>query len=197
MTKDEVLARIASTAPKAVKVETKLSGEWFMVRPNGARRWVLLDLQAKLAKSGQFRIPPAAVVATAVCDESGAALFAVYDAGYASFSEMEFSAREDRFELPDGNWALALNGVKNPGRLEWPKDRPWAPIVERVAGKDGVDRYKHADGSWSWTQPQWRKDLNRMDSVTVLANPTPTLPMLPEEAAANTPPPAGSPDKKP
>ena len=105
--------------------------------------------------------------------------------------------REDRFELPDGNWALALNGVKNPGRLEWPKDRPWAPIVERVAGKDGVDRYKHADGSWSWTQPQWRKDLNRMDSVTVLANPTPTLPMLPEEAAANTPPPAGSPDKKP
>lgn len=106
MTKDEVLARIASTAPKAVKVETKLSGEWFMVRPNGARRWVLLDLQAKLAKSGQFRIPPAAVVATAVCDESGAALFADYDAAYAAFSEMEFSALEELYEQ-----ALEITGL--------------------------------------------------------------------------------------
>lgn len=94
--------------------------------------------------------------------------------------------REDRFELPDGSWALALNGVKNAGKLEWPRDRPYAPIVERVLQKDGIERYKHADGSFSWTQSQYRNDLGRMDSVTVLANPTQALPMLPDEIEANT-----------
>ncbi len=92
--------------------------------------------------------------------------------------------REDRFELPDGSWVLALNGVKNAARLEWPKDRPYAPIVARVLQRDGTERYKHADGSWSWTQPQWRADLNRMDSVTVLGNPQEALPMAPDEAEA-------------
>jgi hypothetical protein len=106
MTKDEVLARIAQTAPKAVKVETKLSGDWHMVRPNGARRWVLLDLQAKLAKGGQFRIPPAAVVATAVCDEAGAALFGSYDEAYDAFSQMEFAALEELYEQ-----ALEITGL--------------------------------------------------------------------------------------
>lgn len=97
--------------------------------------------------------------------------------------------KELRLQLPDGTWALALNGVTNPGPLNWPNDRPWAPIVERRVRQDGTEAYVHADGSWSWTQLQYRKDLGRMDSVTVLANPTDPLPIDPAEAALNTPKP--------
>lgn len=94
--------------------------------------------------------------------------------------------REDRLQMPDGTWAMALNGVKNPGPLNWPRDIPYAPIVERRMGKDGLERYRHADGSWSWTQLQYRQDLGRMDSVTLLANPTATLPME-DLSSPNTP----------
>ncbi|MGE0143814.1 MAG: hypothetical protein AB7I19_07870 [Planctomycetota bacterium] len=95
--------------------------------------------------------------------------------------------KELRLQLPDGTWALALNGVTNPGPLNWPNDRPWAPIVERRVRQDGTEAYVHADGSWSWTQLQYRKDLGRMDSITLLANPTDPLPIDPAEAALNTP----------
>lgn len=87
---------------------------------------------------------------------------------------------EDRFRLPDGTWARALNGAKNVVPLVWPADRPYAPIVERFVDALGFERYRHADGSECLTVPQWRPDLGRMDSNTVLFHPVESLPLEPE-----------------
>ena len=87
---------------------------------------------------------------------------------------------QDRFRLPDGTWAPALNGAKNVVPLVWPSDRPYAPIVERFVDALGFERYRHADGSECLTVPQWRPDLGRMDSNTVLFHPVESLPLEPE-----------------
>lgn len=91
---------------------------------------------------------------------------------------VEETAREDRFALPDGSWAPALNGAKNPAALDWPPDIPYAPIVKRVTDPTGQDWYVHADGSKSTTVMTWREDLGRYDAVTNLANPTAVAPRV-------------------
>lgn len=85
----------------------------------------------------------------------------------------------DRFLLPDGTWARALNNVKNAPKLDWPPWIPYSPIVERVVDARGQEWYRHADGSMSTTQMTWRTDLGRPDAVTNLANPTDPLPVAP------------------
>ncbi|MGA1523507.1 MAG: hypothetical protein ACO4CT_10085 [Planctomycetota bacterium] len=84
---------------------------------------------------------------------------------------VEETPREDRFELPDGTWAPALNNAKNAPPVDWPPDIPYAPIVKRVTDPHGQDWYVHADGSKSTTVMTWREDLGRYDAVTNLANP--------------------------
>lgn len=97
-------------------------------------------------------------------------------AAVALKAPVEEIAREDRFQLPDGSWAPALNGAKNPAPLDWPPDIPYAPIVKRVTDPLGQDWYVHADGSKSTTVMTWREDLGRYDAVTNLANPTAAAP---------------------
>jgi hypothetical protein len=87
--------------------------------------------------------------------------------------------REDRVLLPDGTWAMALNGVKNPPRMDWPSEIPYAPIVEMITDPKGQQWYKHADGSQSTMVMTWRSDLGREDAVTQVANPAPVVEQQP------------------
>lgn len=88
--------------------------------------------------------------------------------------------REDRLKLPDGTWVLALNGVKNAGPMDWPRDVPWAPIKEVITDPRGRQWFVHEDGSQSTTYMTWRQDLGRMDAVTMVANPKEPMPVFNE-----------------
>lgn len=53
--------------------------------------------------------------------------------------------------FPDGSTRPALNGVTTDLTIEWPTNRPYAPVVEVVTNNDGVAFYKHADGTFTTT----------------------------------------------
>ena len=55
---------------------------------------------------------------------------------------------EERLAMPDGRWYRLLNGARGVKTLGWPRDVPYAPIVE-IVRHDGKDWYGHADGSYS------------------------------------------------
>lgn len=83
-------------------------------------------------------------------------------------------------QLPDGDFVPALNGVRNPPRMEWPNDRPFSPIIGRVRTTE-LEWYVHADGTRSTTQMSFRTDLGRFDAVTTVANPAPLGQLPPGE----------------
>ncbi|MFO1076897.1 MAG: hypothetical protein U1E73_04125 [Planctomycetota bacterium] len=76
-------------------------------------------------------------------------------------------------ELPDGTFVPALNGATDAAPLStyW-GPFPWSPIagIERA---DGVDWYRHEDGSYSTTQMVWRSDLGTQAAMTRVAHPGP------------------------
>ncbi|MFQ5507398.1 MAG: hypothetical protein ACE5F1_21750 [Planctomycetota bacterium] len=84
---------------------------------------------------------------------------------------------------PDGTYAPALNGVDEPAPLNWPQDRPWSPIVRKTTDSSGLDWYVHADGTHTITQMTWHSQFQRMDAVTLVYNPVPTLPIHPDDLA--------------
>lgn len=83
---------------------------------------------------------------------------------------------------PDGSRMPPLNGVKVAPSLYWPPEVPFTPVVGTFVDAQGIEWYKHADGSQSTTQMVWRKDLGREDAVSRVAAPTTPLPMLLEDA---------------
>lgn len=87
--------------------------------------------------------------------------------------------REDRWLLPDNTWVRALNGAKEPAPLSaaWPDDKAWVPIVGIEKGADGIEWYRHSDGSVSTTRMIWRQDLGRMDAEVIHSHPNQTLPV--------------------
>jgi hypothetical protein len=74
--------------------------------------------------------------------------------------------------LPDGSKALTLNGATDADPLAtfW-GPFPWSPIVGVERNDQGLDWYKHADGSYSTTQMVWRQDLGRHAAMTRVAHP--------------------------
>ncbi len=56
-----------------------------------------------------------------------------------------------KFLLPDGSYALALNGVTGAKPLKWPPTKAWSPIEGKVRGPNGEEWYVHEDGSMSTT----------------------------------------------
>lgn len=76
--------------------------------------------------------------------------------------------------MPDGTEVKPLNGVTNPPKALW-GDRPYSPIVKVT--RTTIDWYQHADGSLTTTLEVWRKDLGRMDAVTMVCNPTDVAPL--------------------
>jgi|SRR5712671_1327371 len=77
--------------------------------------------------------------------------------------------------FPDGSRKPPLNGVKNPAKLAWGSE-PFSPIV-RTENHNGVDWYRHADGSYTTTQMKWRSDLGRDDAVTLCIHPKSPAPV--------------------
>jgi hypothetical protein len=71
-------------------------------------------------------------------------------------------------QLPDGTQTAPLNGITEPGRMNW-GNRPYAPIVGTVHCQ-GVDWYRHADGSLTTTVEVYRSDLGRRVPVTLVAH---------------------------
>ena len=57
----------------------------------------------------------------------------------------------------------------------WPRERPYSPIVKVEVDPHGQEWYVHEDGSKSTTVMGWRKDLGRLDAMTQVANPVPTV----------------------
>ncbi len=81
--------------------------------------------------------------------------------------------RSRQLELPDGTFVPALNGAVEPAPLAtyW-GPFPWSPNGGIESGQ-GVDWYRHADGSYSTTQMVWRRDLGREVAMTRVAHPGP------------------------
>lgn len=76
--------------------------------------------------------------------------------------------------LPDGTSVPTLNGATDaePLATYW-GPFPWSPIVGVERNDQGLDWYRHADGSYSTTQMVWRQDLGRMAAMTRVAHPAP------------------------
>jgi hypothetical protein len=88
---------------------------------------------------------------------------------------------EERLQMPDGTWVMALNGVKGARAPDWPAGVEFSPIKRIITDKEGQQWYELEDGSQLSTLMRYRADLGRMDPVTVLANPTQAAPLLNED----------------
>lgn len=84
---------------------------------------------------------------------------------------------EEMIHYPDGTYMPALNGVQRPGRLNWPPELPFSPIIGKRASSDGTEWYVHADGTCTTTMMLWRSDLGRKDAITHVARPLPAAPV--------------------
>jgi len=73
---------------------------------------------------------------------------------------------------PDGSQYPTLNGVKDPLVISWPVEIPFSPVVGQFKDEQGLEWYRHADGTRSTVQMMWRKDLGRMDTTGRVENPT-------------------------
>ena len=84
--------------------------------------------------------------------------------------------RSRELELPDGTFVAALNGAVDPAPLQqfWGSQVPWSPIVG-VERDQGVDWYRHANGSYSTTQMVWRSDLKGYAAMTRVGHPGPAV----------------------
>jgi hypothetical protein len=78
--------------------------------------------------------------------------------------------------LPDGTFVATLNGAVDAAPLQqfWGQV-PWSPIVGVERNDQGLDWYRHADGSYSTTQMVWRSDLQREVAMTRVGHPGPAV----------------------
>lgn len=83
--------------------------------------------------------------------------------------------------MPDGTYLPVLNGAVGAPAAEWPKGRPYSPVVKKVIDAAGLEWYLHADGSYTITQNQYRSDLGKTEPATLIYNPTESKPMEPGE----------------
>lgn len=92
---DDILARLKAAAPRVEPVDTSL-GRFYMQSISGERQWQLLQIQTELVALGRNSIPPALIIAVALCDESGNAL----NAGEDGLSEtMQVISRMNREQM--------------------------------------------------------------------------------------------------
>jgi len=82
----------------------------------------------------------------------------------------------DRLQLPDGTSVPSLNGAIDAAPLQdfW-GPRPYSAIMG-IEQADGIEWYRHYNGSYSTTQMVWRNDLGRHVAMTRVAHPGPTPP---------------------
>jgi len=85
--------------------------------------------------------------------------------------------RSHQLELPDGTFVAALNGATDAAPLQqfWGSQVPWSPIVGVERNDQGVDWYRHENGSYSTTQMVWRSDLKRHAAMTRVGHQGPAV----------------------
>jgi hypothetical protein len=85
-------------------------------------------------------------------------------------------------QLPDNTFVRSLDGVENPPAMEWPRGRPWSPIIgieSRTWPNLGqFDVYVHADGSRTTTlmRPVVRDGVQADEAITLIQHPMPPGP---------------------
>lgn len=95
--------------------------------------------------------------------------------------------RRNQLALPDGTFVAPLNGVERPALLPWPPYRPWSPIIGKETDPDGLQWYRHADGSSTTTRMDWHPQLARLDPVTIVLNPVAPARLLPTASPSFSP----------
>jgi len=82
------------------KIETKTRlGTIYMRQISGAERWNLLQIQAQLQGEGVRRLPPALVIAVALCKEDGSKAFEDLDAAFKLIDgKLTFAEVDEIFE---------------------------------------------------------------------------------------------------
>jgi hypothetical protein len=120
-------------------------------------------------------MPSAGAVAMAAPPAVGSA---VHRAAAADPTAIPSTPNRDLL-LPDGTTVPTLNDAVDaePLATYW-GPFPWSPIVGVERNDQGLDWYRHADGSYSTTQMVWRQDLGRHAAMTRVAHPGPTPPAV-------------------
>ncbi len=149
------------------------------------KRMTVAALAAMAAAAGYFALgdgaqpAPTATAATTAApraDEAAAAQPAVgspvHRAPAAPTPQSRPAAPSRDLLLPDGTTVPTLNGAVDaePLATYW-GPFPWSPIVGVERNDQGLDWYRHADGSYSTTQMVWRQDLGRDAAMTRVAHP--------------------------
>jgi hypothetical protein len=134
---------------------------------------------AALALAATHKYTPAVPAAAATTPDAAAAPAPVAaitaDAAASAPAARETAATAPQVTFPDGTTRPALNGVDEPTQLQWPPDRPYAPVVATV--RDGeVEWWKHADGSWSTTLRRYDTASGRWLTLTPLFQPAEVKP---------------------
>ena len=70
---DDILARLEAEATQVERIDTSF-GPFYMQGISGERNWHLLKVQEDLLKRGSTRVPPAYIVAIAICNPDGSPL---------------------------------------------------------------------------------------------------------------------------
>ena len=91
--------------------------------------------------------------------------------------------------FPDGSTRPALNGVTVALEIPWPSDRPWSPVAEQVH-HNGVDWFRHVDGSFSTTIVRKEEVSGRTVQMPLCFTPAPAVgtPSMRQPAGSNVPP---------
>ena len=82
---------------------------------------------------------------------------------------------------PDGSSWPSLNGVKVPPAITWPAGKKFSPVVGRFTDNQGIEWYRHGDGSQSTVRMGYRDDLKRMDAFSTVLVPTETVGIAAED----------------
>jgi hypothetical protein len=92
------------------------------------------------------------------------------------------AAQPKMLRFPDGSLREPLNGVTDPKPVDWPAQIPYAPVVGRMRDAQGLEWYRHADGSRTTTQMFFHQQLGKMVPMTRVENPVTSVPVDESEA---------------
>lgn len=102
-----LIERLKAARPTVERIETKGPlGLVCMQRLNGATRWQLIQIQNEAQGRGKKSIPPALIVALALCNEDGTPAFAELTDAITALDEITVEALDELYEH-----ALRITGL--------------------------------------------------------------------------------------
>ena len=92
----------------------------------------------------------------------------------ASSTTPPIAGKQGTMRFPDGSTRPALNGVTEVLEIPWPSDRPWSPVADQVH-HNGVDWFRHVDGSFSTTIVRKEEVSGRTVQMPLCFTPAPAV----------------------